>query len=132
MEGPDTVATVQPFVVLLVVIALAALITRRVVIPYSVALVMVGLAVAILAPASTHQVTPELVLVVLVPGLVFEAAYKMDLAVLRGRSEHSSPRGTFQLPRLGRGSWKACRVVGYGTSLMTVPSPRGDTAMLAT
>ena len=34
MEGADTLATVQLFVVLLVVAALVALITRRVAIPY--------------------------------------------------------------------------------------------------
>ena len=44
---------------------------------------LAGLAIAILLPDVTFQVTPELILAVLLPGLVFEAAYKIDLGELR-------------------------------------------------
>ena len=52
-------------------------------IPSSVALVVLGLIAGALLPAKVITVTPELVLLVLVPGLVFEAALRVDLHHLR-------------------------------------------------
>src|SRR6185369_279008 len=60
-----------------------ALVVARLRIPYSVTLVVLGLVAGALLPAGTIQVTPELVLLVLVPGLVFEAALRLELADLR-------------------------------------------------
>lgn len=55
--------------------------------PYTVALVAIGLGMGALAGAlglgGDLVVTPELVLLVLLPGLVFEAAYRLRLAELR-------------------------------------------------
>ena len=68
---------------LLTVAALAALVVARLRIPYSVTLVVLGLVAGALLPKGTIQVTPELVLLVLVPGLVFEAALRLDLEHLR-------------------------------------------------
>src|SRR5688572_8652003 len=63
--------------------AVTALLVRPLRIPYSVALVIVGLAAGALLPPGAIQVTPELVLLVLVPGLVFEAALRLELPALR-------------------------------------------------
>ena len=63
--------------------ALVALAIRRVAVPYSVALVGVGLAVGLVVPTLKLDITPELVLVVLLPGLVFEASFHIDLVALR-------------------------------------------------
>ncbi len=65
-------------VALLVALAFVALITRRVGIPYTVALVLLGVAISAASPPVHLQVSPQLVLVVLLPGLVFEAAYSLD------------------------------------------------------
>ena len=51
--------------------------------PSSVLLVLVGLIAGAILPAGSFQVTPELVLLVLVPGLVFEAALRVELDDLR-------------------------------------------------
>ncbi|MET1233061.1 MAG: sodium:proton antiporter, partial [Candidatus Limnocylindrales bacterium] len=51
--------------------------------PYTAALVVLGLLVAILVPSEAIEVTPEIVLVVLVPGLVFEAAFRLDIEHVR-------------------------------------------------
>ncbi len=83
MEGAGTLEAMYLFVALIAAAAMVALVVRRVAIPYSVALVVVGLVVALLVPARTIDVTPELVLAVLLPGLVFEAAYKIELDDLR-------------------------------------------------
>jgi CPA1 family monovalent cation:H+ antiporter len=81
------VETIQIFVVLLGVAALVAIVARPLRLPYSVALVAVGLLAGLVAPAVgaglRPEVPPEAVLLVLLPGLVFEAGYRLDVAHLR-------------------------------------------------
>lgn len=72
------------FVGLVAVAAVVALVTRRSAIPYSVALVLVGLAFGALLTDLEVAVDPELLLFVLLPGLVFEAALQIRLSDLRG------------------------------------------------
>ncbi|MGZ6271399.1 MAG: cation:proton antiporter [Candidatus Limnocylindrales bacterium] len=83
MSGADTMALADIFVILLVALALVALISRRFPVPYTATLVLVGLLVAVAVPRTAISVTPELVLAVLVPGLVFEAAFRLDFDQLR-------------------------------------------------
>ena len=78
-----TLDAIRAVVAMLSVAALAALVVARLRIPYSVTLVVLGLIAGVLLPRGTIQVTPELVLLVLVPGLVFEAALRLDLEHLR-------------------------------------------------
>jgi len=78
-----TLDTIRVVVALLCVAALAGVVVARLRIPYSVTLVIVGLLAGTLLPRGTVEVTPELVLLVLVPGLVFEAALRLDLEHLR-------------------------------------------------
>jgi CPA1 family monovalent cation:H+ antiporter len=81
--GPATLVAIRVVVALLSVAAVTALITRRLRIPYTVSLVVLGIVAGVLLPSGTIQVTPELVLLVLVPGLVFEAALRLELDDLR-------------------------------------------------
>ena len=83
MTGADTIALADIFVALLLALALVAIVSRRFAVPYTAALVVFGLLVAILAPPDLIHVTPELVLIVLVPGLVFEAAFRLDIEHVR-------------------------------------------------
>lgn len=78
-----TLDAIRAVVALLSVAALAALLVARLRVPYSVTLVVLGLVAGALLPRGTIEVTPELVLLVLVPGLVFEAALRLDLEHLR-------------------------------------------------
>jgi monovalent cation:H+ antiporter, CPA1 family len=82
-SGPATLVAIRVVVALLSVAAVTALITRRLRMPYTVSLVILGIVAGVLLPAGTIRVTPELVLLVLVPGLVFEAALRLDLDDLR-------------------------------------------------
>jgi Na+:H+ antiporter len=83
----DALIPIELFIVLIAIATLVALVARRFALPYSVALVMAGLGLAVLGPATLSlEVTPELILAVLLPGLVFEAAYKLDLTELRRTS----------------------------------------------
>jgi CPA1 family monovalent cation:H+ antiporter len=45
--------------------------------------VLIGLAVSIVGPATGLPISPDLLLAIVLPGLVFEAAFRTDLAVLR-------------------------------------------------
>ena len=80
------------FVVLLLIITAVALLVRKIRIPYTVALVVVGLILAILptegilAPgvlALNDEAASELILALLVPPLIFEAALRLNLKTLR-------------------------------------------------
>jgi CPA1 family monovalent cation:H+ antiporter len=66
---------------LLVVISLVALSARRLRLPYTVALVVAGLLLALLQPFDL-TLTPELILGLLVPPLVFEAALHLNVSDL--------------------------------------------------
>jgi monovalent cation:H+ antiporter, CPA1 family len=83
MEGEITLDAVQLFVGLVAAAALVALVARRIAVPYTVALVVFGLGAAIFAPSVGFIITEELVLAVLLPGLIFEAAYHTDMGELR-------------------------------------------------
>jgi CPA1 family monovalent cation:H+ antiporter len=83
MESQTTVQAIELFVGLVSAAAIVALVVRRIAIPYTVALVVLGLIATSLLPGARFQVTPDLVLLVLVPGLVFEAALRIDARELR-------------------------------------------------
>jgi CPA1 family monovalent cation:H+ antiporter len=82
-------ATVDPLlqalalvIALLLVASLVAMAARRLRIPYTVALVLVGLAIGGNL-SLTLTLTPDLILALLVPPLVFEAAFHLSAAELR-------------------------------------------------
>jgi CPA1 family monovalent cation:H+ antiporter len=74
-------------VALLAASVAVALLTRRWPLPSSVVLVIVGLAIALIGPAvsvpTALPVSPDLLLAIVLPGLVFEAAFRTDLEDLR-------------------------------------------------
>ena len=87
MDGPTILLAIRTFVALLGVAAVVAIVVRPLRLPYSVALVLVGLAAGLVETLAIKGpepvVPPEVVLVVLLPGLVFEAGYRLDLTHLR-------------------------------------------------
>jgi len=87
MTGQQTLQTIELFVALLGVAGVVAILARPLRLPYTVALVVVGLVIGAVAGAlgvgADFEVTPELVLLVILPGLVFEAAYRLRFAELR-------------------------------------------------
>jgi len=83
MQGAATLNAVELFVALVAIAALVALVARRIAVPYTVALVVFGLGGALVAPRVGFGITEELVLAVLLPGLIFEAAYQTDLSSFR-------------------------------------------------
>ena len=86
MDGPGTLNAIELLVGLLALAGLVAIIARPLRLPYTIALVVAGLIVGGLATVlgvPAIEVTPELVLIALLPGLVFEAAYRLRLDELR-------------------------------------------------
>ena len=80
--GEATLELIRLFVVLLGVAALVTTVARRINLPYTVALVAVGMAASVIEPLKV-EITPQLVLVVLLPALIFEASYQTDFGKLR-------------------------------------------------
>jgi CPA1 family monovalent cation:H+ antiporter len=81
--GGSTLEAIRILVGLLAAAALAGVAIRWLRVPYSLALVAIGLVAGFLLPGGAIQVTPELVLLVLLPGLVFEAALRLHPEDLR-------------------------------------------------
>lgn len=67
---------------LLLIVSVVALVVRRLRIPYTVALVLVGLAITLQQPLEIN-LTPELILALFVPPLVFEAAFHINFTDLQ-------------------------------------------------
>lgn len=76
------ISTETLIIELLLVASLVAIAVRRLRIPYTVALVVVGLILTLQQPLEI-SLTPELILALLVPPLVFEAAFHINLSELR-------------------------------------------------
>lgn len=71
------------FVILLAIAALVAIVIRRIRIPYTVALVLVGLLLAFFPNPLPINVSSELILAILVPPLLFEATLQIRWKKLR-------------------------------------------------
>src|SRR5207253_8279741 len=83
VSGSATVGAMEVFVVLVAAGSIVAVLSRRLmVVPYSVAFVLLGVGVAILRPPVEIRIEPQLILAVLLPALVFEGAYRTDLRLL--------------------------------------------------
>jgi len=79
----ETFLTAETLIIeLLLVVSLVAIIVRRLRVPYTVALVLVGLVITAQQPLHI-KLTPELILAIFMPPLLFEAAFHLDLDELR-------------------------------------------------
>jgi CPA1 family monovalent cation:H+ antiporter len=66
------------FVLLFAIATAVAIAVRRLPIPYTVALVVVGLGLGMLDVVEAPHLTKELLFAVILPGLIFEAAFNLD------------------------------------------------------
>ena len=86
MIGAATPGVLVLLVGLLVALPAVAYLSRRLRLPYTVALILVGLMAALLPVRLGVEVAPGVVVAILLPGLVFEAAYRLDGDELRRTS----------------------------------------------
>jgi monovalent cation:H+ antiporter, CPA1 family len=83
MTSDVALDAVRLFVALLAGAVIVALLARRLSMPYSVGLVIVGLVLTRATGGLELEITPGLVLAVLLPGLIFEAALRTEFEELR-------------------------------------------------
>lgn len=74
---------VELFVVLLMVTAAVAIAVKWIRLPYAISLVVVGLLIGIFRVLPKVEMTPELILLVFLPALLFEASWNLDLRELK-------------------------------------------------
>lgn len=77
-------ATEATLLALFLIIILVGLTARYFRLPYTTILVLAGLGIELLGFVPTIQLTPELVLLLILPPLAFEAAFHLDFDTLRG------------------------------------------------
>lgn len=82
-DAQNLIRTEEIVISLLLLSAVVMVITQRLRIPYTVGLVLVGLGLAFFGRIPLEPIAPELILALLVPALVFEAAYHLDITELR-------------------------------------------------
>jgi CPA1 family monovalent cation:H+ antiporter len=79
----DTLFTITIFITLLLIASGVAMVTKWVRVPYTLALVMVGLLISPMHFLPVVHISPELILLIFLPALLFEAAWNLKLAHLR-------------------------------------------------
>ncbi|HXD34200.1 MAG TPA: Na+/H+ antiporter [Pyrinomonadaceae bacterium] len=79
----DTHLTITVFILLLLIASAVAMITKWVPVPYTLALVIVGLITSQLKFLPAVHISPDLILLIFLPALLFEASWNLDLARLR-------------------------------------------------
>ena len=73
---PGLIVRIEEIIIgMLLVSALVGLITQRIGIPYTIGLVVVGFALSFLPQIAPFNITPDIILALLVPPLVYEAAF---------------------------------------------------------
>ena len=75
-------ATIELFVILLIASTLVVLAARRVRLPYTLALLLLGLALGMTGATPPVQLTSRVILLLFLPPLLFEAAFALDLRLL--------------------------------------------------
>jgi len=81
-EDSDVIIIEEVVIGLLLIAVIVGIITRRLRVPYTVGLVLIGLALSLRGQSSV-DFPPELFLALLVPPLVFEAAFHLNIQDLR-------------------------------------------------
>ncbi len=106
-------ATETIIIELLLVVSLVALVVRRLRIPYTVALVVVGLLITFQHPKE-FSLTPELILSLFIPPLVFEASFHLDFKSLR---ENWLPIVSLAIPGVLLTTFVVGAIVSWGTGI---------------
>jgi Na+:H+ antiporter len=83
MVGTETPTPLLIVVAVLIAMPLIAFVSRRLRLQYTVAMVVVGLVVSAFTGRGNLEVSPAIAVTILLPGLVFEAAYRLDAIELR-------------------------------------------------
>jgi CPA1 family monovalent cation:H+ antiporter len=83
MHGSDSSFYVNTLVTMLMVSSAVAIFVRWIKLPYSLALVIVGLVIGLFKLLPGVELTPDLTLMVFLPALLFEASWNIDVQELK-------------------------------------------------
>ncbi|MGB9178712.1 MAG: Na+/H+ antiporter [Pyrinomonadaceae bacterium] len=75
--------TITIFITLLLIASVVAMLTKWIRVPYTLALVIVGLAISPMHFLPPVHISPDLILLIFLPALLFEAAWNLRLSELR-------------------------------------------------
>jgi Na+:H+ antiporter len=79
----DTDVAIRVFILLLLVASAVAMVTKWVRVPYTLALVMVGIVISPMHFLPQAHISPDLILLIFLPALLFEGAWNLKLEQLR-------------------------------------------------
>lgn len=80
---PENHLPLDTFLTLLLVASATAVVIKWIKVPYAVALVLAGLAIGLTNAFPPISMTPELVLMIFLPALLFEASWNLDIRALK-------------------------------------------------
>ncbi|MBS1956318.1 MAG: Na+/H+ antiporter [Cyanobacteria bacterium SZAS-4] len=83
MNPQDASIHVDTLLALLLVASATAVVTKWIRVPYAVALVIAGLTIGLSKVLPPVSMTPELVLLIFLPALLFEASWNLDIKALQ-------------------------------------------------
>jgi CPA1 family monovalent cation:H+ antiporter len=82
MSGENIIVAIEVVILLLFIATLVGIVTRRLRFPYTTGLVLMGLALGLVS-RTEMEISPQLILGILVPPLIFEAAFHIRVGDLR-------------------------------------------------
>lgn len=83
MESPATELSIEVLILLVAIAAMVAMGAKRFRVPYTIALVLVGLVLSFFHALPAVHLTEDLLLFTLLPALLFDAAWNVNVAYLR-------------------------------------------------
>ena len=101
-------------ILMLLIATIVAIIFQRLRVPYTVGLVLVGASLALLRPEQAFEITPDLIMALLVPPLLFEAAFHLDFDDLK---PYLGTIAVLAIPGVIVTTFLVGGVVAWGTSL---------------
>jgi CPA1 family monovalent cation:H+ antiporter len=102
-------------ILLLLIVSVVAIVARRIRVPYTVALVLVGLFITTREPDIAIEVTDELILALFVPPLIFEAAFHLEFNQLR---DNLVPILILAVPGVVLSTFIVAGIVSFGVNLI--------------
>ncbi len=111
----DELLVVETLVILLLlIVSIVAIVVRRIRVPYTVALVLVGLFITTFEQDIAIEVTDELILALFVPPLIFEAAFHLEFNQLR---DNLVPILILAVPGVVLSTFIVAGIVSFGVGL---------------
>ena len=121
------IVTLETLILLLLVIAMAAVVARRIRVPPAISLVLAGLALAVIPGLPSLELAPELVLFVILPPVLYWSAVTMSWREFRANLQPISLLAigcvTFTHEDVIRHDLVAKIVSAYNKAAPPVPAP---------